>query len=91
MSRIVSRFVPTLLAQGMEWPIFRAFRSGHFRPKLVIVEIQQLLRRYVDNPRAQADAAALFKHFSDAGYAILYKDVINTVFVHKDWKCVGGD
>jgi hypothetical protein len=47
-----------LLLQGMEWPIFRTFRSGHFRPKLVIVEIQQLQRRYADNARAQVRARA---------------------------------
>ena len=40
---------------------------------------------------SQADATSLFKHFADAGYAILYKDAINTVFLHKECRCVGGD
>ena len=75
----------------MEWPILESFDIKRFRPKLVIVEIQELQARYQTNARAQADAAALRAYFEDAGYAVLYKDVVNTVFVHTPTvKCVGG-
>ena len=53
--------------------------------------MQELQARYRTNERVQADAAALFKKFADARYAILYKDVVNTVFIHKDTHCVGGN
>ena len=37
----------------MEWSILKSFKLGHYRPKLVIVEIQELQRRYLDSKRAQ--------------------------------------
>lgn len=41
--------------------------------------------------RVQADAASLYAYFAAAGYSIMYKDVVNTVFLHKSVRCVGGD
>lgn len=46
--------------------------------------------RYRDNERAQKDAAHIEHYFANAGYSILYRDVINTIFVLKDLRCVGG-
>jgi len=76
--------------EGFELPILKAFDLARFAPRLVIVEIQELQARYRGNARVQADAAAMFKIFAAAGYAILYKDVVNTIFIHKDTQCVGG-
>ncbi len=76
---------------SFEWPILRGFDLARHRPKLVIVEIQEKQARYRDNARVQADAAAIERAFSDAGYSILYRDVVNTVFVHRDVACSGGD
>ncbi len=47
--------------------------------------------RYAGSARAQADAAAIFAKFAAAGYGIAYKDVVNTVFVHRSVPMVGGD
>ena len=77
--------------EGLELPILRGFSLARFRPKVCIVEIQEMNRRFRANARAQADAAALFAMFAAAGYSILYKDMINTVFVHKSVECVGGE
>ncbi len=77
--------------EGLEWPIFQGFDVAAWRPALVIVEIQEKQARYRDNARAQADAKAIEAYFAAAGYSILYRDVINTVFVHGDVRCVGGD
>jgi hypothetical protein len=77
--------------EGLELPILRGFSLARFRPKLCIVEIQELNKRFRANARAQADAAALFAMFKEAGYSILYKDMINTVFVHDSVECVGGE
>ena len=70
--------------------MLRGFDLARHAPKLVIIEVQELQARYRDNARAQSDAADIFALFARAGYAILYKDVINTIFVHKDVRCVGG-
>jgi hypothetical protein len=77
--------------EGYEWPILRAFDIARFRPKLVIVEIQELQARYADNARAQSDASSMYSFFTSNGYSILYKDVVNTVFIHSGVRCVGGD
>jgi hypothetical protein len=76
--------------EGLEWPILRSFALSAWRPGVVIIEIQELQARYRGNARVQADAAALFDYFAAAGYGILYKDVVNTVFVHRDLPIVGG-
>jgi hypothetical protein len=47
--------------------------------------------RYRDNERTQADAAHMETYFREAGYSILYRDVINTVFLDRRVRCVGGD
>jgi hypothetical protein len=77
--------------EGLELPILRGFDLARYRPKVAIVEIQEMQRRYRKNERVQADARAVFKLFADAGYVILYKDMINTVFVHGSVDCEGGD
>ncbi len=63
---------------------------ARWAPKLVIVEIQELQARYQKCERTQAAAKELFVKFFSSGYAILYKDVVNTIFIHKDCKCEGG-
>ena len=77
--------------EGLELPILRGFSLAKYRPKLCVIEIQELNKRFRANARAQADAAALFAMFAAAGYSILYKDMINTVFIHKSVECVGGE
>lgn len=76
--------------EGLEWPILKHFPVAAWRPHVVVIEIQELQARYRQNARVQADAAALFDYFREAGYAILYKDVVNTVFVHRDLPIAGG-
>ena len=79
------------MPQGMEWTILKPFDIAKYHPKLVIVEIQELQSRYIDNARAQEEAANVYAYFKAAGYSILYKDVVNTVFIHKTCRCVGGN
>lgn len=87
LTRLSTQVVDT---EGFEWPILKTFNLAHWAPKLVIVEVQELQARYLSNERVQADATALYKKFADAGYRIVYKDVVNTVFKHPSTKCVGG-
>ena len=77
--------------EGLELPILRGFDLKRYRPKVCIVEIQEHMRRFRDNARVQADARALFARFAEAGYGVLYRDPINTVFVHADVVCAGGE
>ena len=74
----------------MEWPILSAFNINAYLPKLVIAEIQEKQARYRGNKRVQDDAVAIEKYFAAAGYSILYRDMVNTIFIHRDVPCVGG-
>jgi len=77
--------------EGFELPILKDFHLSLYRPKVAIVEIQEMQKRYKKNERVQSDARALFDLFAKAGYQILYKDMVNTVFVHESVECAGGD
>jgi hypothetical protein len=76
--------------EGHELDVLRGFDLARWAPKLVIIEIQELQRRYRDNKRVQQHAAEMFSLFALAGYSILYKDIVNTIFIHKDVQCLGG-
>jgi hypothetical protein len=100
-SRVVCLFSPSLLIPSLlsllsrvcrfEWPILRGFDLAHFRPKLVIVEIQEKQARYAQNERVQKDARDIEAAFAKANYSILYRDIVNTVFIDRNVECVGGD
>jgi predicted nucleic acid-binding protein len=72
-------------------PILRSFNLKLWAPKLVIVEVQELQARYAGNARVQKDAAELQAKFAAAGYSIVYKDVVNTIYKHASVQCKGGD
>jgi hypothetical protein len=76
--------------EGFETPILRSFDLALWAPKLVIVEVQELQARYQGNARVQKDAAELQAKFAQAGYSIVYKDVVNTIYKHAATQCVGG-
>lgn len=77
--------------EGFELPILKNFSLAQYRPKVAIVEIQEMQKRYKSNERVQKDARSIFDLFAKAGYQILYKDMVNTVFVHESVECAGGD
>jgi hypothetical protein len=56
----------------------------------VIVEVQELQARYASNARVQKEAAELQAKFAGAGYSIVYKDVVNTIYKHPSTQCRGG-
>ena len=69
--------------EGMEWQVMSSFALGRFRPKLVIIEIQEKQLGYRDQPRVVEEAAKLEKYFADNNYSVLYRDIINTVYIDK--------
>jgi hypothetical protein len=75
--------------EGLEWPILRDFDIDKWRPQVAIVEIQEKLSRFQASDRALVDAMHLEKWFWDHGYSILFRDAINTVFVHRGFRCHG--
>lgn len=75
--------------EGLEWTILQDFDIARWRPRVAIVEIQEKLRRYRDSGRAAADAIHIETWFAQHGYSILYRDAINTVFVHRGHICHG--
>ena len=91
--KITPRAVDVMVVdvEGLEWPIFQGFDLAHWAPKLVIVEIQEKQARYRDNARVQSDAREIEAYFAKAGYSIIYRDVINTIFIHPAVRCAGGD
>jgi hypothetical protein len=76
--------------EGHELDVLRGYDLGRWAPKLVIIEVQELQARYRDNKRVQDHAAQIYALFARAGYAILCKDVVNTIFIHRDVRCHGG-
>lgn len=75
--------------EGLEWSILETFDIDRYRPQVVIIEIQEKLTRYAMNPKVQLDAIRLENYFRLHGYSILYRDIVNTVFVHRGVKCHG--
>jgi hypothetical protein len=75
--------------EGMEWRVLSGFDLAKYRPRMIILEVQEKLQRYRDSATALGEAAALEALLHDAGYSILYRDVINTVFVHRAHRCHG--
>lgn len=64
--------------EGFESEVFESFNIGKFLPKMIIVE---LVDTHPDLGSTTASDALLGDKISSHGYAIVYKDSINTVYV----------
>lgn len=67
--------------EGWEWKVFSGFSIDTFIPKMIIIELVDT------HPHLKATSdsdAILGQRILSAGYEIVYKDVINTVFVRRD-------
>ena len=67
--------------EGLEGKVFSGFSLHLFLPKMIIIELVDT------HPHLKATAnsdALLGQQILSAGYEIVYKDVINTVFVRRD-------
>lgn len=67
--------------EGFETEVFSTFDPLRHRPKMMIVE---LIDSHPDLKSTAADDARLGTKILDAGYRIVHKDHINTVFVRND-------
>ena len=69
--------------EGFEAAVFAGFTLPAWRPKMMIIELADTHPRFT---ATRDDDAALGQELS-AGYKVVYKDAINTVFVGDDvWK-----
>lgn len=67
--------------EGLEWKVFSGFSLDVFLPKMIIIELVDTHPHL--NATSDSDAL-LGQQILSAGYEIVYKDVINTVFVRRD-------
>jgi len=81
--------VMVLDVEGMEWQVLKDFDLPKHRPRVAIVEIQEKLTRMQGERRQVRDAARIEEYFYNHGYSILYRDAINTVFIHRAVRCHG--
>jgi len=68
---------------GNEPEVFAPLDLGVWRPRMIIVELCDLHPSYDGAPALKAKAACLRRHILDAGYAAVYADAINSVFVRQ--------
>lgn len=76
--------------EGFEWEALRNFDISHWKPKMVIIEIEDEHETFQDRQdvvgekeyqKIRESFAHLRNYFANAGYKIVYKDHINTVYV----------
>jgi len=74
--------------EGFEWEALRNFNLSAWKPKMVIIELEDTERTFHDPTRQDTVMekiherfAHLRKYFQDAGYRVAYKDFINTIYI----------
>lgn len=72
--------------EGKEQDVFDSFDLQKWRPKMMIVELEdehESFLKYTDHIKSLKD---LRHNIHSNGYCEIYKDDINTIFVHQDFK-----
>lgn len=64
--------------EGAEAEVFAGFDLERYRPTVMVVELADF---HPDLPAFRKEHAALYRRLCDAGYRVVYKDSINSVFV----------
>lgn len=68
--------------EGYEWDALRNFDLSVWQPTMVIIELEDSHHSFMDaDPIIREKFSLLKKYFFDAGYVIIYKDFINTIYV----------
>lgn len=70
--------------EGAEDEVFAGFPLDDWRPRVMIVELNDTHPDFQDAPEVVARCAALRRRIAEHGYQTLYADTINTVFVRCD-------
>ena len=64
--------------EGLEWDVFRNFDLSKWHPQMVIIELHDQNPDYLD---IRTECNNLVCYFKSYGYKIIYKDLINTIYV----------
>lgn len=67
--------------EGLEAQVFAGFTIERWRPKVVLVELEDEHPDFRDNERVRAGAIGVRRKLEQAGYKIYYRDIINSVYV----------
>ncbi|POR47347.1 FkbM family methyltransferase [Bosea psychrotolerans] len=67
--------------EGLEVQVFAGFTIERWRPKVVLVELEDEHPDFRDNERVRAGAIGVRQKLEQAGYKIYYRDIINSVYV----------
>ena len=73
--------------EGAEAAVLRGFSLARWKPRMLIIE---LVHTHPDLHAVSAGDAHLQRLIEEAGYSVVYKDSINTVFVADDAVLNGG-
>jgi FkbM family methyltransferase len=66
--------------EGLEDKVFEGFSIKRWRPKVVLVELEDEHPDFKDNDRVVRGARQVRRALSEAGYKVLYQDIINTIY-----------
>ena len=67
--------------EGMESEVFKGFDLDFWKPKMLIIELSDF---HPDLKTGREDSHRLYQQILLADYYVIYKDHINTIFVHRD-------
>jgi FkbM family methyltransferase len=70
--------------EGAEEKVVRGFDVKRWRPKVILIELEDEHPDFKDNPRIVGSVAGIREKFAAAGYSIFFKDHINSLYVRKD-------
>lgn len=71
--------------EGKESEIFKTFDIDEWRPKMMIVELEDEHPSFQKYPDLIADIKQLREYIESNNYIVIYKDKINTVFVTQEF------
>ena len=72
--------------EGYECDVMRGFAISVWKPKMLIIEIADF---HPDIKSTRSEHKQLYLSILDAGYVVIYKDAINTIFLEKNcWSIV---
>jgi FkbM family methyltransferase len=72
--------------EGKESEVFQTFNLTEWKPKMLIVELEDEHPSFQKYKKLLKEIKDLRKFISDSGYVEIFKDHINTVFIREDLK-----
>lgn len=67
--------------EGLEAKVFAGFTIERWKPKVVLVELEDQHPDFKSNERVRSGALEVRRQLEQAGYNIYYRDIINSIYV----------